>query len=119
MKKRSRKRAGGGSGGGIEADMPEGTKRTILASKILEEIQNQETIEYDDFIIEGDLDISKLDLPIQHVERTKYQNAKQVTSVIRISNSCIYGTLNFQNTIFIKPIYFSNTKFCKGADFSL
>ncbi len=48
----------------------ENTLREVLASEILEKIQNGEPVEYDHVRVRGDLDVSKLDLPTKHVNRT-------------------------------------------------
>ena len=47
--------------------------REIPASEILDKIQKGEPAEYDHVRITGELDLSKLDLPMEHVARTEYQ----------------------------------------------
>ena len=97
----------------------------IQASEILAKIENGEPVEYDGVIVEGDLDLSGLDLPTEHVERTeleiKYlhlsEEAKVVKSSISITNSEIRGNTNFNNAIFREQVNFENTKFTGDAGF--
>ena len=73
----------------------EAVLREIPASDILDKIQKGEPVEYDHVRIKGELDLSKLDLPTEHVARTKYQieilglseESKVVSSSIKITNS--------------------------------
>ncbi len=105
--------------------MPEGTKRTIQASKILEEIQKNEYVFYESVVVEGDLDLRKLDLQIRYVERTGSQkeiglteDVKIVQSGISILNSTFQGELDFSNTIFGEHVYFGEVTFDKDVFFS-
>ena len=43
----------------------------IQASEILAKIERGEDVEYDGVIVEGDLDISGLELPTEHMDRTE------------------------------------------------
>ena len=110
----------------------------ILASEIFDKIQEGDPVEYDHVIIKGELDLSKLDLPKEHVARTEYQiktlmlpeESRVVSSPIKITNSQFDAELNFGNNLFRGPVYFNNTTtvgwknvdfkgatFNEGADF--
>jgi hypothetical protein len=76
----------------------EEAKTVVSASEILDKIQNGQPVEYDNVIIEGDLDPSTLDLPTEQVKRTDCdyveevkrglpETVKVVTSQIKITNS--------------------------------
>jgi len=105
------------------ADEP---KTTVLASVILERIKDGIPVECDDVIIEGDLDLSTLDLPKQQVERTEFEIkvlglseiVKAVASSIQITNSEIKGSVTFSNCILQKEVSFSGAKFEGYAYFS-
>ena len=43
----------------------------ILAQEILDKIERGEPVEYYNVIVEGDLDLGKLELPRRHVDRTR------------------------------------------------
>jgi len=53
---------------------PEEMRREVQASEILEKIQKGQDVRYDNVVVKGDLDLSKLDLPTQQVklDRTYY-----------------------------------------------
>jgi len=57
----------------MEAETSSDQRPVIQASEILAKIERGEDVEYDDVIVEGDLDISGLELPTKHVERTNYE----------------------------------------------
>jgi uncharacterized protein YjbI with pentapeptide repeats len=114
--------------------------REIPASEILDKIQKGEAIEYHHVRIMGDLDLSKLNLPTKHVDRTEHQIQKKwglleleaeglladcmiVSSSINISNSELRGVVNFRNCIFKMTTDFHGTTFSmntyfRGAAFS-
>ena len=56
-----------------------GERQVVQASEILEKIQKKVPVEYHDVIIEGDLDLTMLDLPEQRVERTRIGSWVKVT----------------------------------------
>jgi uncharacterized protein YjbI with pentapeptide repeats len=97
----------------------------VPASEILAKIQKGEPVEYDHVLVEGSLDLGKLDLPENE------NGLHLVTSpIIRINDSAInegiyfsktkfYGPLDFQNTNFKGLVDFSNTIFSTNASFSL
>jgi uncharacterized protein YjbI with pentapeptide repeats len=101
------------------------TRTEIPSSEILEKIQKGEPIEYDDVRIIGDLDLSKLDLPTETVERTEFQlyilqlskECKIVSSSIKITNSEFKDGADFSNIKFICNIDFSKTTFSKDTGF--
>jgi hypothetical protein len=68
----------------------ESEKKIIPASEILEKIQNGVPVEYDNVIIDGDLDLTKLNLKTQQVERTKHE-IKYLERILKnLFNSKIY-----------------------------
>ena len=107
----------------------EDSPNVVWAEDILSQIKRGEAIEYDQVIIGGDLDLNKADLPT--IERDWFdserlglkESVKVVNSTIVITNSTIQGRLNFNDTIFQKPINFwasnfgGETKF-EGAQFN-
>jgi len=105
-------------------DCPKEKVREVPASEILDKILKGEDVEYDCVIVKGDLDLSKLDLPTQHIERTDFQKAiglseeaKLVKSEIKIINSKIDGILGFDYTLFQKLINFSESEISGDANF--
>lgn len=79
----------------------------IQASEILAEIVSGKTVDYSNILIEGDLDLSNIDLP----------KGNRVTSPIKITDSTIYGKVDFNNTIMQGPVDFSRTMFLGPAGF--
>ena len=103
----------------------EASLREIPASEILDKIRKGEPVNYDQVRITGELDLSKLDLPTEHVARTEYQiktlklpeESRVVSSPIKITNSKFKGNVNFSNNFFKGPVNFDNTIFCGYAFF--
>jgi len=100
-------------------------RRVIQASEIMDKIQKGEPVECKSVIIEGALDIRKLDLPIQHIERTETQkqvglseDVRVVKSSIRIIDSVIHGGLNFSDSIFSDKSDFTRAMFSGDANFN-
>ena len=110
--------------------------RIIEAEEILKKIELGQPVKYDNVIVEGDLDLSRLDLPratAKLVSNEKFWGATDyevifVVSPIIIDNSIIKGSVNlketaFQNTIdfsgtrFEGVVYLSSSKFNETADF--
>lgn len=96
----------------------------IPASEILDKIQKGEPVKYDHVRIIGNLDVSKLDLPTKHVDRTEYQQArglllesKIISSQINIVNSKFEGIVNFSNCVFEENGNFGGASFSKVAYF--
>jgi len=96
--------------------------RVVQASEILAKIENGTRVDYKFVVVEGDLDLSELDLPTGHVERTEYEIAfmklteevKLVASPINITNSMIQGNVSFGNAIFMNSTIFRWTNFSGG-----
>jgi uncharacterized protein YjbI with pentapeptide repeats len=105
----------------IETELKE-----IPASEILDKIEKGEPVEYDHVRIIGDMDLGKLDLPIEDVARTEYQiiglwlpeESKVVSSSIKITNSKFDAKTNFGNSLFRSRVHFNNTTFTEYADFN-
>jgi uncharacterized protein YjbI with pentapeptide repeats len=85
-------------------------RRVVQASEILEKIQNGQDVEYDNIIVNGDLDLSRLNLPRDANEKIA------IDSEIRITKSQIHGIINFESAIF-REVDFSGTQFIKFANF--
>ena len=119
----------------MAAETSSDQRPVIQASEILAKIERGEDVEYDGVIVEGDLDISGLELPTVRVERTGdekriglSEERKVISSLIAITNSEIRGTVNsnvahFQKTfIFVGAkirgnAYFYRVEFSENADF--
>lgn len=107
---------------GAPADDP---RPIVPASEIMAKIERGEPVKYDGVIVEGDLDISGLDLPTKHVERSeseiKYvglaEEVNLVTSSVSISDSEIQGDVNFSNAIFQEAVNFRGTNFTELSSF--
>jgi hypothetical protein len=108
-------------------DCPKEKVREVPASEILDKILKGEDVDYDCVIIKGDLDLSMLGLPKQHIERTdlqiglfedgNFEEAKNVMSNIKITNSKIDKIIRFGETIFQKAIDFMGSQLSDGANF--
>jgi len=98
--------------------------RVVQASEILAMIERGEDVEYDGVIVEGDLELSGLDLPKEHVERNddevevmdSGEGSKLINSSIRIVESEIRGTVNLSNMILLGPVDFNFTNFSGPID---
>ena len=105
--------------------------RIISADSVLKIIEEEKNVQLRNAVIVGDLDLNKLDLPTQQVERIKLpkhmggsaedvtivQDVKIVRSSIDITNSTILGTLDFSNAIFSEEAKFDGTTFSEEARF--
>jgi len=108
---------------GAPADDP---RPIVPASEILAKIERGEPVEYDGVIVVGDLNLSEVDLPTKHVERTEdeiywyglAEDVKIVESSISIIDSEIRGDVNLCNAIFQEPVSFLGTNFTEDAWFS-
>jgi hypothetical protein len=107
-----------------DEDSSENTIRVVEASEILVKIQNNESVEYYHVIVDGNLDLSELDLPTKHINRTGFENVsglsetlKIVTSPIIIEDSTFNGFVHFNNAIFNEKIDFVGSNFTKDATF--
>ena len=108
---------------GAPADDP---RPIVPASEILAKIERGEPVAYDGVIVVGDLDLSGVELPTKHVERTemelnilKINNfSKLVNSSIIIKNCEIRDNVNFGNSIFQNGVSFEGTNFTNLTWFS-
>jgi hypothetical protein len=80
------------------------SRREVPACEILTKIEKGEPVEYDNVIIEGNLDIRKLNL-------LKEDKNVLIVSPIKIINSLIKGKLNFQNAVIFEQAFFDYTYF--------
>jgi len=94
--------------------------------EILEKIERGEPVDYDNVVVVGDLNLSGLNLPTEHVERTEFEiewhglaeEMAMVESPINITNSKIRGNATLGNSIFQESVNFRGTNFSGGtADF--
>lgn len=107
---------------GLSICMPNGNLAVISASDVLSEIYSNPSVEYDKVTIVGNLNLSECipsnDLAYDE-NRKNYANQKWVVaSSIRITNSTINGTVDFDNTLFEKPVSFDYTKFIGYVGFN-
>jgi len=96
----------------------------IQASEILAKIQRGEDVEYDGVIVDGDLELSGLKLPTEHVERTEIEKHLELSderrvigSKISIANSEVRGEVDLSNARCLEPIAFNGVKFEGKASF--
>lgn len=109
----------------MEAETSSDPRPVIQASEILAKIERGEDVEYDYPVkIEGDLDLSRLDLRTEHVDRTELEvkrglsdDIKVVRSQIIITNSEIQGHVNFGNACFKAKIIFRGVEFGRDVNF--
>ncbi|MCU0637474.1 MAG: pentapeptide repeat-containing protein [Methanothrix sp.] len=100
--------------------------RVVPAQEILDKIERGEPVEYHHVIVEGDLDLGKLDLPKIKMERTSYEiikldldeNANKVSSSIRMNDSEINGSVFLSNSIFMDHVDFRGSFFNGNAYFN-
>jgi len=101
------------------------SREVVQADEILAAIERGEPVDYDGVIVEGDLDLSGMDLPTEHVEIAEEdieygglaEELKVVESSIKITNSELQGNANFSNAVFKEPIFLDGTNFNGHADF--
>jgi len=97
----------------------------VDARQILGAIGRGEAIFLNNVYVQGNLDLSGINLVKKEVPSTEFieylggrGSMRVVNSSILIENSTINGNIYFNNTIFDKNIYFENTKFNGSTDFS-
>lgn len=88
--------------------------RVVQAEEILKKIELGQPVEYDNVTVVGDLDLSGLDLRRVNIKRTysglpNYQTL--VISPIRITNSVIRDSIDFNATFFQNVTDFNGTRF--------
>lgn len=108
----------------MEPDSSSNQRPVIPASEILAKIERGEDVEYDGVIVEGELDISGLDLPTDHEDRSNTEKSlglseevKLVSSPVTIANSKILGNVKFDNVHFHEPVDFDGTEFDRTVNF--
>ena len=95
----------------------------IKAEEVLEKIEEGKPVEYENVIIFGDLDLYRIDLPVNKDKR------RIISSIIKIEYSTIKGDVffdrssfsrlvDFDGTVFTKATNFSDSQFCEDAGFS-
>jgi len=91
----------------------------VEAREILERIERGEPIIYDHVAIAGDIDLSRLDLPFVHNQRSRDESALAhvIASRIEIRNSEFLGKVNFVNSIFREPLDLSGSTLRREASF--
>ena len=101
----------------MEAETSSDQRPVIQASEILGKIERGEDVEYDGVIVEGDLNISGLELPTEFIDRTEFElqrrfsnKVKLIDSEIKITNSEIRGNVIFNDVRFHKDVSFMNIK---------
>jgi len=91
--------------------------RVVPAQEILDKIERGEPVEYNHVIVEGDLDLGKIELPKRRVNRTDFEanalglpeDVMLVSSSIRLNDSEINGNTSYSNARFINPVDFSGS----------
>jgi hypothetical protein len=84
----------------------------IKAEEVLERIEKGKPVEYENVIIYGDLDLHRLDLPLNKSKQ------KVIKSTIKIEYSVIKGDVFFDHAAFSGLVDFDGTSFTKAANFS-
>ncbi|MCX6677474.1 MAG: pentapeptide repeat-containing protein [Methanothrix sp.] len=100
-------------------------REVVNASVILEKIERGVPVNYNDKIIEGNINIGDLKLPEVHINRTiveidycRYlEKLKVVRSQITLENCLINGYLNFSNALIQEPVSFGGSTILEDADF--
>jgi hypothetical protein len=108
-----------------DGDQEENVLIEVPAKEILDKIKNGASVDYNDRIIAGNIDVSKLDLKEDIINRTKYEkealflkdNVSIVSSTIKITNSKIKGSINMSNVILKNRVDFTGSEFYEDAVF--
>ncbi len=87
------------------------SSKVVQASEILAKIERGELVDYKDVIIEGDLNLSKLNLPRDNTGKFI------VKSKINIIRSLVKGNMDFSSVVFQKSVNFEYTNLSNGASF--
>ena len=99
--------------------------KIIRAEDILEKIEIGAPVDYNNVTIVGDLNLSSLQLPSKHKERSEFEqeirylstDVKLIESPISINGSKIRGSIYSDNIIFNRSITFSGCVFDKDVHF--
>lgn len=101
------------------------SRKVVPATEILDKIEKGEPVDYDSVIIEGNLTLTNLELPIEFIERDWFEldlgllpERYRVNSSIKIVNSDIRDDVDFKNAVFEGLIDFTGTNFRKTSEFS-
>jgi uncharacterized protein YjbI with pentapeptide repeats len=100
-------------------------KIPISSDWIVKRIKEGKNVRLKNALVSGNLDLSNLGLPTEHVERTNHEiinydlseNVKVVTSRIIVTDSRIEDEVNVNNTSFKGRVDFSNTDFFAHVNF--
>jgi len=84
----------------------------IKAEEVLDKIERGKSVEYENVIIYGDLDLHRLDLP------SNKDKLKVIKSTIKIEYSVIKGDVFFDHAAFSGLVDFDGTSFTKAANFA-
>jgi uncharacterized protein YjbI with pentapeptide repeats len=103
------------------ADTSSDQRPVIQASEILAKIERGEDVEYDGVIVEGDLDISGLELPTEHERKVIGLQITIINSEfcdkVDLSNAHFHKTINLKGSEFGIGAIFENAEFIGGAIF--
>ncbi len=102
-----------------------GVPEHVNATDVLERIEKGLPVNLDNVIIDGDLDVSNLNLPIIAIERSYSEtawggiseNLWVISAPIRITNSVINGSVSFNNALFRDTVEFDSTIFNDNVEF--
>jgi uncharacterized protein YjbI with pentapeptide repeats len=100
--------------------------QVVYASEIIEKISKGEPVEYDHVIVEGDLDFSKSDMPINNSNSASNEikfvylskSPVNIYPFIRLNDSIFNGYVKFDNSFFCSNIMFSGSNFTGNVSFS-
>ena len=124
--RRNREIAGARIFAGVKRTADEGRK-VVRAEEILEKIERGEPVEYENVIVEGDLDLDNIGLRLERIKlhpdlispefgAVEY-DAKCVKSIIEIRDCDLKGSVNFAKAIFREVVDFTKTRFYGEVDF--
>jgi len=102
---------------GATADKSE-AYRVVHASQILALIERNESLDYANVVIEGDLDISRTNLSQRIIaSQIAFKNSR-ILGMVSFNDSVLMAPVRFQGVEFRGPAYFVHSEFQQGADFS-
>lgn len=84
-----------------------GYRAEVPADKVLDMIVKEEPVNLNDVLIKGDLNLSKVEAKRKGV----------ITTDFKITDSVIYGPVNFNSSVFDGPVSFENTEFEAPVNF--
>jgi len=91
----------------------------IRAEAVLDKIEKNEPVEYENVNLIGDLDLSKMSSQTPGIvpSSIKFKNS-EIYGIIIFNNTLLEKKVTFEKTVFHEPAYFFQTRFQGGADFS-